>query len=311
MRRLKMKKSVVALACVLALAAGAFAQDYKGKGRIIGTILDQDGKPVEGVKVTLFLPSASGGFSVQTDKDGHWVAAWIKKGTWDVDFEKIGYEPKKISVPVNEPPLKNPEIKLSLKKVEGIILTKDLENELGAANALFNQKDFQGALAAFQAMVQKYPDAYILWKNVGNCYFALEQYDKAEEAYLKILEKDPANPDAIVLVGNTYANRKQDDKALEWYNKLQIDKIKDSIVLYNIGNNYYNLGKYEDAYRYYKQAVAIQADNLDALYQLGLVGLNLQKNEEAIAAFEGILKIDPDWEKAAQVRSFLEYLKKK
>jgi len=305
-----MKKTIVLFACVLLMTAALAAQDFKGKARLLGVVLDQDGKPIEGVKVTIFLPEANGGLSVTTDKEGKWTAAWLRKGSWNVDFEKIGYEPKKIEVSLSEVQ-KNPEIKINLKKVEGLMVTEDLKKELGAANELFDKNDYQGALAAFQAIVQKYPEAYILWKNLGNCYFALEQYDKAEEAYHKILEKDAANSDAILLIGNTYANRKQDDKALEWYNKIQIDKIKDSTVLYNIGINYYNMGKYEEAFRYVKQAVDIQADNLDAVYQLGLVYLNLQKNAEAIAAFESILKINPDWEKAGQVRSFLEYLKKK
>jgi len=305
-----MKKTFVLCACVLLMTAALAAQDYKGKARLLGVVLDQDGKPLEGVKVTVFLPEANGGFSVTTDKEGRWTAAWLKKGSWNLDFEKVGYEPKKISVSVSEAQ-KNPEVKINIKKVEGLMVTEDLKKELGAANELFDKNDYQGALAAFQAMVQKYPEAYILWKNVGNCYFALEQYDKAEEAYHKIVEKDPADSDAMLLIGNTYANRKQNDKALEWYNKIQIDKIKDTIVLYNIGIDYYSIGKYEDALRFFKQSVEIQADNLDALYQLGLVYLNLQKNAEAIAAFESILKINPDWEKAPQVRSFLEYLKKK
>jgi len=54
-----------------------------------------------------------------------------------------------------------------------------------------------------------------------------------------------------------------------------------------------------------------QKDPVDALYQLGLTYLNLQKNAEAIAAFEDYLKIDADSERAALVKGFLEYLRKK
>ena len=55
----------------------------------------------------------------------------------------------------------------------------------------------------------------------------------------------------------------------------------------------------------------MQKDSTDALYQLGLTYLNLQKNAEAIDAFESFLKIDAESEKAAQVKGFLEYLRKK
>jgi len=309
-RRLTMKKALTALCCLMLVAAGLAGQDYKGKARVLGVVLDQNGNPIPGVKVTFFLPEAGGGFSVATDKDGKWTAAWLRKGNWNVDFEKVGYEPRKISLSLSEVE-KNPEVKINLKKVEGLFLTEDLKKELNAANALFDANDYAGALAAFQAMVDKYPEAYILNKNLGNCYFALEQYDKAEAAYLKILEKNPNDADATVLIGNTYANRNQNDKALEWYNKIQIDKIKDSTVLYNIGTNYFNLAKVEEAAKYFKAAVDLQGDNLDALYRLGLAYVNLQRNAEAVAAFEAYLKIDSTSEQAAQVRNLVDLLKKK
>ncbi|MBM3309880.1 MAG: tetratricopeptide repeat protein [Candidatus Aminicenantes bacterium] len=305
-----MKKALTVLFCVLVAAAAAAGQNYKGKARVLGVVLDQDGNPVAGVKVSFFLPEAGGGFSVQSEKDGRFTAAWLRRGNWNIDFEKVGYEPKKISLSVSEAE-KNPEVKMTLKKVEGLFITEDLKKELTAANALFEAKDFAGALAAFQAMTAKYPEAYILEKNVGNCFFALEQYDKAEESYQKILAKDPANADAIVLVGNTYANRNETEKALEWYSKIQVDKIKDTTVLYNIGTNYFNLGKVEEAVKYFKAAVDVQADNTDALYRLGLAYVNLQRNAEAIVAFEAYLKVDSTSEQAAQVRNLVELLKKK
>jgi tetratricopeptide (TPR) repeat protein len=309
-RRLTMKKLATFLVGVL-LAGAAFAgQDFKGKARVLGVVVDQDGNPVAGVKISFFLPAAGGGFSILSEKDGKFTAAWLRRGNWNVDFEKVGYEPKKISLSVSEAE-KNPELKMTLKKVEGLFITEDLKKELTAANALFEAKDYAGALAAFEAMTVKYPEAYILQKNVGNCHFALERYDKAEEAYLKILAKDPANADAVVLVGNTYANRNETEKALEWYNKIQVDKIKDTTVLYNIGTNHFNLGKVEEAVKYFKAAVDVQADNTDALYRLGLAYLNLQRNPEAVAAFEAYLKVDSTSEQAGQVRNLVELLKKK
>jgi tetratricopeptide (TPR) repeat protein len=305
-----MKKTFLSLVCLALVAGTLAAQDIKGKARIVGFVFDQNDAPLEGVTVKLYMPQAGGGFEVKSDKDGKFLAPWLRSGDWDLDFAKIGYEIKRLTVNVTEAG-KNPEMKIHLKKVEGLVVTDELKKQLGEANTLFDKKDFQGALAGYAAILEKNPDAYILWKNVGHCYFALEQYDKAEEAYQKLLVKDPDNSDAQMLIGNTYANRDLTDKALEWYDKIQIEKIMDTTVLYNIGANYYNQGKFEDALRYYKQAVQIQAANLDALYQLGLTYLNLQKNPEAIGAFETILKTDPQWEKAAQVQGFLDYLKKK
>lgn len=285
-------------------------QDYKGKGRQIGYVFDEQGNALEGVAVKFFSLKAQQGFEIATDKNGKWVAFGIIGGDWNVDFEKAGYLPKKISIQVNEWQ-RNPEVKVNLKKAEGLVLTAELKEALNEGNRLFDEKKYEEAIAVFQGLLEKYPEAYILNKNIGNCYFAQEQYDRAEEYYLKILEKEPGNAEAILLVGNCYANRGQNDKALEWYGKIEFEKIDDPIVLYNVGTNYYNNSKFEEALRYYKKATEIQKDFLDALYQLGLTYLTLGNYNESISTFENYLKLDADSERARQVKGFLEFLKKK
>lgn len=305
-----MKKTAMVCSILIAVALLLPAQDYKGKGRLSGIVTDEAGAPLEGVTVKLFNAMAQGGVTATTDKAGKWLAAWIRSGTWNVDFAKIGYAPKKISVDISENK-KNPEIEITLSKIEGLALTDDIMERLGEGNDLFEKADFAGALAVYEKIIVDFPDAYPIHMNIGNCHFAQEKYDLAEASYLKVLEKDPKMADAIIAIGNCYANRGDSDKAMEWYGKIEFEKIDDPIVLYNLGTNYYNSAKFEEALKFYRKAVEKQKNSLDALYQLGLTYLNLQKNAEAIAAFEEFLKIDAESEKAAQVKAFLEYLKKR
>ena len=99
------------LMMVLATTAFLGAQDWKGKGRLGGIVLDQAGAPLEGVRVKLFSVKAQEGLEVKTDKSGRWMAAWIRSGGWNIDFDKIGYAPKKLSVDISENK-KNPDIEL-------------------------------------------------------------------------------------------------------------------------------------------------------------------------------------------------------
>jgi len=301
---------ILSLGFILFLFSGLFAQEHKGQGRLIGYVFDEQGNPLEGVKVKLFSLRTQSGFEVTTDKNGKWTAAWIRGGGWNIDFEKFGYLPKKISVEVQEFG-RNPEIKINLKKAEGLVVTDELKDLLQKGNDLFDQKKYDEAIAIYKQILEKYPDAYIIYKNIGNCYFNQEKYEEAEAAYLKILEKDPQNVDAIILIGNTYANRGQSDKAMEWYSKIEFEKIEDPVVLFNLGTNYYNSSKFEEALKFYQRAVELQKDFLDAIYQLGLTYLTLNKTNEAIQTFENYLKIDADSDRAGQVKSFLEYLRKK
>ena len=304
-------KRLLALFLVFgALVSLAVAQDYKGKGRVVGTVTDDQGQPIPGVKVKLFSHLAKQGFEVETDAEGQWIAAWIRGGAWDIDFEKIGFMPKKIAVEIQQYG-RNPDIKTVLQKAEGLILTDELKTALTEGNNLFDQGMYTEAIAAFEKILTDYPDVYVIAKNIGNSYFQMEDYDKAEEYYLKVLEKDPQNQDAMLLIGNCYANRGDSDKALEWYNQIEFEKISDPIVLYNIGTNYYNLGQYEDAVRFYRRSVEIKEDFTDGLYQLGLANLTLTNFKDSIAAFEQYLKFDPDSGRAEQVKQFVEFLKTK
>jgi tetratricopeptide (TPR) repeat protein len=309
MEEKKMKKSILIALCLLLIAGTLSAQNWKGKGRLEGTITDEMGAPLAGVKVKLTYVKDNEGFEVVTEADGVFHANWIRKGAWNLDFFKPGYEMKAITINANEY-TKNEPITISMKKASGIVLTDEIKADLNKANDLFDQKNFPAALEVYNAIIAENPDIYILYKNVGNCYFAQEQYDKAEEAYLKILEKEPENADAMVLIGNTYANRNDGDKAMEWYGKIDIEKIKDSTVLVNIGINYLNIGKSEDALKYFKQAVVVNPNDLDALYRLGLAYISSTDSADAVECFENYLKIDSTSERADQVRRFLDYLKK-
>jgi len=305
-----MKKAATFFIALLIFSCFLFPQDYKGKGRQVGYVIDEQGVPLEDVTVRVFSTKVQQGFELKTDKEGKWVAFGITGGGWNVDFEKLGFVPKKISIQVNEWQ-RNPEIRLSLIKAEGLILTDDLKEMLNKGNALFDAQQFDQAAAAYREILDKYPDAYVIYKNIGNCYFAQEKYDEAEANYLKLLEKDPASGEAMLLIGNCYVNRGQAEKALEWYGKIEFEKINDPVVLYNVGTSFYNNSKPEEALKYYLKAVEIKNDFTDALYQLALAYLSLQRNPEAITTFETYLKYDSDSPRAAQVRGFLDYLKKK
>jgi len=305
-----MKKASSAIILMMAFSLVTLAQDYKGKGRVVGYVRDKDGNPIEGVIVRFFSLKVQQGFDVFTEKNGKWVAFGIVGGGWNVDFEKMGYAPKKVFIQVDEWK-RNPEINVTMEKAEGLVLTDELKEGLNRGNALFEEKRYEEAVDVFEALLDKHPYAYILNKNIGNCYFAREKYDLAEQYYLKILDKEPGNVDAILLIGNCYANRGQGEKALEWYAKIEFDRIDDPIVLYNVGTNYYNSSKFEEALKYYRRAIEIKEDFLDALYQLGLTYLTLGSYSESISAFEKYLKLDPDSERVGQIKEFLEFLRKR
>jgi tetratricopeptide (TPR) repeat protein len=304
-----MKKAGLFLVFTILLVGLAVSQSYRGQGRLTGFVTDEEGKPIEGVRVTLYSVKAAQGFEVATDATGEWKAMYIRGGAWNIDFDKAGYAPKKISTRIQES-FQNPPVQTKLQKIEGLIIIEDLKAALNEGNKLSEEKKYEEAIAVYEKLLSENPDAYVINKNIGNCYFELQKYDKAEEYYRKVLDKDPDNAEIMLLIGNCYGNRGEKDKAMEWYGKIEFDKITDPTVLFNIGSGFYSQSKYEEALKYYKRAVEIQKDFLDAIYQLGLTYLAMGNNAEAIATFEGYLKYDTDSPKANQVKNFLDFLKK-
>ncbi len=68
------------------------------------------------------------------------------------------------------------------------------ENEIDALYKLavskYNQKDFEGAIAAYQKVLEKDPKYPLGYNGLGNLYRDQKNYDKAEENYKKAIEND-------------------------------------------------------------------------------------------------------------------------
>ncbi len=305
-----MKRIILFSAIICLFSLSVLSQDYKGKARTRGTVTDEEGNPIEGVKVKFFCVKTESGFEKFTNEKGEWIASWLKGGTWYIDFEKVGYKPKNISIELSELRT-NPVIPTVLVKSEEVLMTKSVKEDFDKGYIFYEEGNYNEAIEVFNKVLEDYPDAYIINMSIGDSCFQLEDYVQAEEYYLKVLEKEPENHDVKIAVGNCYSNRGDNDKALEWYKKIEIENIKDPVVLYNIGTFFYNSSQVQEAVVYYKKALELKEDSLDVIYQLGLAQLTLGKNNLALNEFEKYLKYDSDSERADQVKGFIEYLKKK
>jgi len=308
---LKMSGIFFLLIVLFSLGQQALAQAYSGTSRIRGIVTDDNGEPLAEVKITLYHVKTDSGFETKTNSKGEWQANMIRGGNWYVDFRKTGYEVKKISVQVTEGQTRGPVIETKLKKLEGLVITKDVLDLLEKGNKLFDEGKIEEALAVYSDLLLKNPEAYVINYSIGNCYFAKENYDQAIECYQKVIEKNSQFVPALIALGNACINKKDVDKAMEWYSRIDINKIDDPVVLYNIGTIYFNHSRHDQALKYYQKAVTIQADFTDALYQLGLTELTLGNYKQAMEAFQNYLKVDAESDRAVQVKNFIEFLKTK
>ena len=318
---MKLKNILFALAIgcmILSLSTPAYSQLTSGKGKVSGTVTDeQTGKPIEGVTVKLFFPDVNQYHQPfeKTDAEGKWHVFYIRKGLWNIDFSKDGYEVKKISFFVDPTPgTKNPPLEISLRKLEGPAVANVIMTEIEKAVNLINEKKYDEALTALEAIREKYKDesgVEIVNLHLGNIYSLKGEYQKAVDFYLKSLEKFPGNKEIILSIGNAYNNLQDFDKAMEWFNKLKIDDIGNIDTLYNIGVISYNNSDFEKALTFFKKAIEINAEFADGYYQLGMTYIGLEKNQEGVAALKKFMELAPDSPNFETAKSVVEAFEQK
>jgi tetratricopeptide (TPR) repeat protein len=309
-----MKKLIICLACLAFLFAGAL-YSQQGRGKIRGLVLDEEtGQPIPDVTVKLTMPSLSIEFrpSPVTDSEGRWSANFLRTGMWTLEFDKVGYAPQTVSYDVRYEAIALREVlTVKLRVIKGLLLKTTVAADTKKAEKLFDEKKYPEARGILEKIIADNPEAYILYKNIGNSYFAEENYEKALEAYMKVYEKDSSRTDVVTAIANSYNNMGKKDVAAEWYKKIPVDDVKDVDTAYNAGVSLYNAGDPGDAIPYFKKSVEIDPSFADGYYQLGMASVAMNKTDEALDAFKKFLELAPDSPQAATAKSIMEALTRK
>jgi tetratricopeptide (TPR) repeat protein len=296
-----MKKIIIVGVLVFGLVFSLFSQATSGKGKMSGTVVDADsGQPIKGVTIKLYCIRARAfhRISPKTDKEGYWKAMYMRGGLWNIDFEKVGYETKKISFRVETTPgAKKPSIDVKLKKVEGPALEEIILKEIDVANKLLAEKKFSKAREKFLTLLEKNKDREgiaIVNLYIGNSFAMEENYPKAIEFYTKAVEKYPKNKELLISIGNAYNNMNRFDDAMIWFKKVSFKDIDNIDTLYNIGVILYNKAQYDDAIKYFQKSTQVFDEFGDGFYQLGMTYTALNRIPEALAALKKFMELDPD-----------------
>ncbi len=298
---------LLSIAVLMFFSGLIFPQAWRGKGRLRGIVLTEDGKPIANVKVVLEQVRYGATLEVTTDEKGRWTAANVRGGRWNIDFWAEGYELKKISTTVSEV-LQSMPIEITLKKTEKAVVVDEVSALLGRGNELYNQKKYNDAIEEYQNILKENPELYVIHRNIGNCYYELEDYDSAIEHYEKVLEKEPDSEEILIALGNIYLEKGELETGLAYFERMNQEKITNPVTFYNIGTSFFNRGEMERAVQYYSKAIALDPNLSDAYYQLGLCYVNTNEKDKAKDNFHKFLEITPDSEKAETAKKLLELL---
>ena len=182
-----------ALAAALFMIAGlAFGQAGRGSARLGGSVVDKDGKPLQGVKVTAKFDQAGGStFETVTDKRGDWGFIGVGTGSWIVTAAAEGYLPVSVSAYTRQLD-KNPKVVIKLEKKaagSGVVQDEATFQVLEEGNAFFKDGKYDTALMMYEDFMAKNPGAYQVLLNIGDCYREKGEYETAIQKYEQLIKQ--------------------------------------------------------------------------------------------------------------------------
>ena len=207
-----MRRILTLATLALALTAAASAQTA---GRITGTIKDPDGKPIKGATVRAINDAVNARITSTTDDKGRFAMIGVRTGRWSIIAEAPNFLPIQGTSDVSSSVM--PVLALTLQRDPGPMpgaLSKTINGDVAAAEALRKAGRYDDALAAYQSIQSKNVRLTTVSLMLATLYRekAAQEKDatarqallgRAMTAYADVLKSDDNNVRARVELGVT------------------------------------------------------------------------------------------------------------
>jgi Flp pilus assembly protein TadD len=302
----------IALLLLASSFAPALAQDWSGRGRLNGQVVDENKQPIEGARVFLLL-DGKGPDPIVTNQKGRWSYLGLTGGSWTVRIEADGLVPREGPAQVSEFG-SGKALVTTLRPIPEEVLAKAAATEamkhLETGNQLLSEgKPVEARVEYEAALIDLEPENHPpVLVGIASTHYAEDSLQAAEETLLQVLEIEPDNVAALKLLSSMLISQGREEEAKVLMERLPEGEVLDADAYLNVGIDAYNDGRLDEALTEFNEVVQQFPDLPEAYYYRGLVLLNQGNNDGAIADFEKLLELAPDHPKAAEATSFLEYL---
>ncbi len=299
----------VLLALLLAVAGPAAAIR---QGRLIGKVVDPEGRPVEGVTVTAT--------SAQV-KDFHEVEVTDEKGIFKLDFEEVdvvyiyqfekaGYQTLRSEQTWQKVGTERYEFVLhpaTAAQVDDAVPATASGRAAQAFNAgreALAARDWATAAARFEEALEHDPELRQAWAGLG---FARLEQGRAQEA-AAAAEKAIAlgASDELVLRTRWEAYRQLGDPEKTAAAQAELERVgrlaEEAKAVYNEGVALAKAGDHEAAFAKFQEAAGMDPGLRAAQLGVATSGLKIGRSTEALAAAEAMLAAEPGSEEAIRIR---------
>ena len=168
------------------------------------------------------------------------------------------------------------------------------------------------AIELLKVAVALQPEFAAVYVNLGAVYSKIGQYDTGIQYLSKAIELQPDDPFAYQSLGLISRVQGRYPLAIKYLKKaLELQKGRGRLQTYlNIGNTYHDMGEREKAISYFQKAIQLDPNHANAHLLLGMTYRALNRGEAARVQFKKVLKLEPNHPQAAQIKHWLERLRK-
>ena len=295
------KHSIVLLLVAILMTAGSASAVRKG--RLIGTVLDPLGNPIEGVTVTATSPDVPDFNEVEvTDRKGVFKVDFdVINVVYQYRFDKVGYTTLKAEQTWKKDGTARHKFTMfpgDAPAMEGLAPAAAMNPAIVSFNAgvkAFDSMDYEAAVTAFEEAVGHDPEFHRAWAALSVALVEQERYQDAVAAAEKAIELGSTHEMVYRARWEAYRSLGDEAKTAEALQDLERSG-QIAVEAKKVFNEAVRLSKqddYEGAFAKYQEAAKMDPTLQVALLGVGTTGLKINRNEEALAAAKTILEEDP------------------
>jgi len=314
---------IIAAIAALFLSPHLPAQENLGKGRISGTVVDENGALMGGVLVVAEIQGGKTKLDETSDKTGRFAIGGLGTGVWKITASLKGYSPATMTMKVSQLS-RNPMINLVIKKIKGLtaLASDDLSSKMfDQGNQLLTEEKYDEAIKVFEEFLTKYPELYQVHLNIGTCYLKKGELDKAESEFKMVLDKvkevsgdykkDAATSVRGLSALGEIAIKKQDfETAKKYFSEGLEVSPQDEVAAYNVGEIFFSNQQIDQAIKYLEMSIQIKKDWSKPFWKLGLVYLNKGDMDKALDYLNKFVQLDPQNPEVPTVKNIIATIEK-
>ncbi len=231
---------------------------------------------------------------VDLEREASKFIAAASQNAYELDYRKIDEETREKLAALGYVGAFTDSSKLEGKKLANPKDKIGVFNELSRAREIGMGGQPEEAIRIIQAILAEDPEIGDAYFTLGNIYFKQRNFKGAIEAFEQALERNPSDTFCVINIANSYQMMGKPDEA----EKVIIGYLKkgfnDSQLYHLLGTLAFNQKKYEEAIQYYTECLSLNPDSAashNALAAIYILQDNLKSAQEHL---EQAMAINPE-----------------